>query len=120
MKKRKVKLQVNSIITINGKLTEHQINQIEEQVRGIIGHSECLSTNDGKVYELEFHANDMEIEIDSDIPIDCNCVIDDPNKFKLIKLREAQKLVESGNAAVDEKGHVVDAREHPDRPKIKY
>ena len=124
MGKRKVTFHVDCKITIDGKLTEAQANQIEEQLRNKLQNDkdpfleELSPPQSGANYEMTFWGDDIEIEIDSDIPINLNCVIDNPDKFALIKLREAQELVESGNAAVDEKGHIVDAREHPERPRI--
>lgn len=124
MKSRKVKLLVNSRIEIYGDLTEEQTDHLEQKINEAIGddqyrHVSTAAAKDDHSFEFDFWGDNIEIEIDSTIPLDQNNQVVDSEKFKLIKLREVQKLVESGNGAIGKDGKIVDARENPDRPTVK-
>ncbi len=123
MSTKKVKLSVECQIKIEGILTEEQIDQIEIKVNEKLTndehrHFDIASKDDKHNYEMDFFGEDIEIEIDSDIPIVDGGFVLSEESLKLIKLREVQKLIESGNAVLSEDGKIVDVKDNPGRPKV--
>ena len=123
MENRKVKLPVNSSINISGDFTDNDIKYIEEKLEAYFNENNIDSQPIEKIgdqeWEITFWGEDIEVLFMSTFPISLGCKVPMDEEFKLLKLREKQTLIESGNAAIDENGTIVDAREYPDRPKIK-